>query len=328
MNMKQWMSLTALLATGLTAARGDTQLSPASTNAPVAIPVASTNAPAPKPKAPAAPKKINAATKPVTKDAPMAVKKSEAVPLLAPEPAVARQNHINIRGQASINSEVIAHLKKGDRVTAQEEITLHKPKTDEPAKWLRVSLPTNVAVWVHATFIDPATKTVVPKKLNLRAGPGENYSVLGRLEKGAAVRDLETKGDWMKIEAPTNVFGFVASHLMQRAAAAHHGDRGSETSNHGGDTDDASCANNTRRADASGRNSETSGGAALHRTDHRAEPPHRQPPGSVERQRQHPGAGLFRTPRARHRQDDQLRPRRLDQSGAKKFQGPYRHRHR
>ena len=219
MNMKHRMILTALAALGLTTAYGDAPIAPATTNAPITIAAPATNAPA----KPAAPKKKVVAAKPVAKPAPAkkAVTNAEpSVPLLAPEPAAAKTKHINIRGQASINSEVIGRLQKGDRVVALEEITLKKPKTDEPAKWLRISLPTNVAVWVSALFIDPATKTVVPKKLNLRAGPGENYSVLGRLEKGAVVQQLEAKGDWLKIEATTNVYGFVAAHLMQREAGA------------------------------------------------------------------------------------------------------------
>ena len=39
---------------------------------------------------------------------------------------------------------------------------------------------------------------VVPNRLNLRAGPGENYSVLGRLEKGAAVKSIRTIEEWME----------------------------------------------------------------------------------------------------------------------------------
>src|SRR5262245_8715697 len=98
---------------------------------------------------------------------------------LSPGPAVVKQNNVNVRGQAAINSDVITRLKKGDVVTVLEEVTLKKPKTDEPAKWARIALPTNSAVWAHSSFIDPANKTVVPKRLNLRSGPGENYSIVG-----------------------------------------------------------------------------------------------------------------------------------------------------
>src|SRR5262245_55893043 len=116
-----------------------------------------------------------------------AVTKKKVTPLepekpaeaLSPGPAVVNKNNVNVSGKAAISSEVITRLKKGDTVTVLEEVTLKKPKTDEPAKWARIALPTNSAVWVHNSFLDPANKTVVPKRLNLRSGPGENYSVVG-----------------------------------------------------------------------------------------------------------------------------------------------------
>jgi hypothetical protein len=68
---------------------------------------------------------------------------------------------------------------------------------------------------VHSDYIDPNTKAVKPKRLNLRSGPGENYSVLGRIEQGTPVKEMEVKGHWVKIEAPATTFAFVAAHLLQ-----------------------------------------------------------------------------------------------------------------
>jgi len=216
------MSLRALIigaiAIGLVAPHALAQDAPAppaapSTNAtPVVVLPAGTNAAAKK----AEPKK--AAAKPVAK-VTAAKPEPKAPPVLAPEPGVAKQNNVNIRGQALINSEVIGHLQKGDAVTIVKEITLKKPKQDEPSQWYQIVLPTNIAVWVHSSFIDTATKTVKPRRLNLRGGPGENYSILGRMEKGAAINELESKDGWLKIEPPTNSFGFVAAHLLERTPA-------------------------------------------------------------------------------------------------------------
>ncbi len=129
-------------------------------------------------------------------------------------PAVAKERNVNVRGQAAINSEIVTHLKRGDVVTVLEEITLKKVKTDEPGRWAKIALPAGTAVWVHGHFIDKTAKTVVPKRLNTRSGPGENYSILGRIERGTVVKDIETKGVWMKIEAPENSYAFVAAHLL------------------------------------------------------------------------------------------------------------------
>jgi uncharacterized protein YgiM (DUF1202 family) len=133
------------------------------------------------------------------------------------EPAVAKQNFVNVRARAAINSEVVARLMKGQTVLVSEEVTLSKPKADEPAQWCRIALPTNASTWVHADYID-SNKTVRPKLLNVRGGPGENYGVLGRIEKGTAVKILDEKGHWLKIEPPAGASGFVAAHLLLKGA--------------------------------------------------------------------------------------------------------------
>jgi len=131
-----------------------------------------------------------------------------------PLPAVAKQNFINVRGQPALTAERVTNLKKGQPVTVLEEITVKKPRADEPDKWFRIALPTNnVSVWINAMYVD-ANATIKARRLNLRSGPGENFSVLGRLEKGAPVKELEHKGDWIRIEAPESAGAYVAAHLI------------------------------------------------------------------------------------------------------------------
>lgn len=137
----------------------------------------------------------------------------------AEETAIVTENRINVRGQASLFGEVITQLQKGDKVTILEEMTLAKPRPDEPAKWLRIQMPANTPVWVFATFIDSANKTVNVPRLNLRAGPGENYSVVGRLEKGDTVKEIRTVDEWMEIETPRGAYAFVAANLLARSQA-------------------------------------------------------------------------------------------------------------
>jgi uncharacterized protein YraI len=106
-------------------------------------------------------------------------------------------------------------------VTVLSQITLDKHKTGEPAQWAKIGLPASVKVWVRAEFIDATNKTVLPKKLNLRAGPSENYSVLGVLERGAPVSEVITKGDWTQIETPTNGYAFVAAMYLKQEASGN-----------------------------------------------------------------------------------------------------------
>lgn len=143
----------------------------------------------------------------------------KTVPLVA-GPATVDANHVNVRGQARLNSEVVARLAKDQKVTVIQEITRNNSGPDEPSAWAKIALPSEVHVWVNSGFIDGANKTVKPKKLNVRSGPGENFSVLGRLERGETVNQVSAKGDWLEIEAPTNAYAFVAAQYLKQEPAA------------------------------------------------------------------------------------------------------------
>jgi uncharacterized protein YgiM (DUF1202 family) len=150
-----------------------------------------------------------------------AVARSElrTVPLVAGS-AVVVANNVNVRGQAKLHSEVVGHVTKGQAVTVIEEITLNNSAPDEPSAWAKITIPAGTHAWVNSTYIDPANKTVKATRLNLRAGPGENYSILGRLEHGETVKDLGAKGDWMEIEPPAHAFAFIAAQFLKQEAAA------------------------------------------------------------------------------------------------------------
>lgn len=134
-------------------------------------------------------------------------------------PAVVVANRVNVRGRAGLIGEVIGKLSNGDTVMVIEEVTLKNSKPDEPSAWAKISLPPSIKVWVHTSFLDRESMTVKATRLNLRGGPGENYSVLGRLEKGTPVREIQTKGDWMQIEAPDSAYAFVAAQYLKQEPA-------------------------------------------------------------------------------------------------------------
>jgi SH3-like domain-containing protein len=128
-----------------------------------------------------------------------------------PAAATVKQDSINVRGLPAYAGEVVTHLKKGQTVTVLEQVTLAKPKKDEPADWSRIALPQDAKAYVFADFIDTNTMTVSGTRINVRGGPGENFSVLARLEKGAPVKEVRRTQGWIQIEPPTNAYGFVAS---------------------------------------------------------------------------------------------------------------------
>lgn len=176
-------------------ARADGQLDGDKT-APAAKPAKKAKASAAKPAAPAA-----IAEKPV---------------VLSPGAATIVGKNVNVRGKASFKGEVITKLQNGDSVTVIEQVILSKPKVGEPSNWAKIAFPASAHVWVHSSYLN-ADKTVKPKKLNVRTGAGENYSIVGTLEQGAAVKEISTKENWTQIEAPANAFAYVAAMFIQQA---------------------------------------------------------------------------------------------------------------
>jgi SH3-like domain-containing protein len=139
--------------------------------------------------------------------------------VLMPGAATITGKNVNVRGKASFKGEVITKLQNGDNVTVLEQIILSKPKAGEPSNWAKIAFPASAHVWVHSSYVT-AEKTVKPKKLNVRSGAGENYSVVGTLEQGAAVKEISTKENWTQIEAPASAFAFVAAMFIQQAPGA------------------------------------------------------------------------------------------------------------
>lgn len=133
---------------------------------------------------------------------------------LAEERAKINQPRVNIRGQAVLTSEVVTQLQKDEEVTVLEEITPANPKPGEPAKWSKIRMPSNTPVWVFGPYLKD--KTNASRRLNLRAGPGENYSVVGRLEKGDGIKEIRSVGEWVEIETPTSAYAFVDSALLTK----------------------------------------------------------------------------------------------------------------
>jgi hypothetical protein len=228
MKNNYWMIFAVLVTTGV--------IAQPLTNAPLAAPAAAatnatpaaeavvTNPPATKVNAP--PPKVEKKRTEKKKadkktDKKAAAKKKDpgaelkTVPLVAGKATVIASN-VNVRGQAKLKSEVVTRLDKGQEVAVLEEVILKQSGADEPSAWAKIILPAKVHVWVNTTFIDSTNKTVIPKKLKLRAGAGEEYSVLGMLKKGDSVTIAGTKGAWTEIEAPAEACGFVAAQYLKQ----------------------------------------------------------------------------------------------------------------
>ena len=218
-----WLVLGAMLASSAIA-QDNTNSLPA-IPAPITS-LAAEMAPAP---APAATETAAPAAAPVKHKKRAAALKEPTVTLV-PGPAEVTVSNLIVRGQAGLKGEAVSHLFLGDAVTVLSQINLDKHTADEPAQWAKIACPTNTHIWVRAEFIDATNNVVLPKKLNLRAGPGENYSVLRVIEHGTPVSEIITKDGWMEIETPASTYAFVAAmYLKQEATVVETNSTGAPT---------------------------------------------------------------------------------------------------
>jgi uncharacterized protein YgiM (DUF1202 family) len=165
---------------------------------------------------PAKPRARKPAARSAAKSVPVA--ETRTVPLV-PGPAivtVSPHSRVNVRGQGKLNSEIITHMTNGESVSVIEEIHLTRSAAEEPSAWARIVLPEKAHVWVNSFYVDQTNNTVRAKKLNLRSGPGENFSVVGSVQQGDPIKEISRKNPWIEIENPGNAYAFMAAQYLRQ----------------------------------------------------------------------------------------------------------------
>ena len=115
---------------------------------------------------------------------------------------------VNIRAADNVSSEVICQLNKG------EEINVFGLR----GKWYKVELPKKALVYVAKSKVSKkdGQGTVSEDKTNVRTAATVSSTVIGRLNKGSAVKILKEYLDWYEIEAPKGTAGWVSSDYIKK----------------------------------------------------------------------------------------------------------------
>ena len=129
------------------------------------------------------------------------------LPVRAAEPVTAKVSgqRVNLRAKPEATSEVVGQVSEGDVLTVKSI----------QAEWVEVVPPDSVELWVHQDFVADGKSAV--SKLNVRAGPGVNYNVVGNLDKGEAVTVKGTFGEWVRIAPFPEASLWVSKDLVQLA---------------------------------------------------------------------------------------------------------------
>ncbi len=132
---------------------------------------------------------------------------------------VVLNERVNIRTRPSIASEVIQQLNTGENVTILDRINLNDPQPNEPKEWFRIKIPSSTELWISSEYIDGSNK-VNASRLNVRAGPGQNFSVVGRIERDTVVQPIRASAGWTAIQPLDATVAYVASEYIRESSTA------------------------------------------------------------------------------------------------------------
>lgn len=98
------------------------------------------------------------------------------------------KNNCNLRAKALVTSEVVSQVAENEILTAK---TMNK-------NWVEVVPPTNVDLWVLGDYVKDGAINC-RQKVNVRAGAGINFNIVGQLPHGEKVDVRGTLAEWVKI---------------------------------------------------------------------------------------------------------------------------------
>lgn len=112
-----------------------------------------------------------------------------------------KADRVNLRAKPDATGEVVAQATLDERLRVQEA----------QAEWVSVWPPDRVDLWVHRDFVKDGLS--VGEKINVRAGAGINFSVVGQYQRGERVEVRGQFGEWLKV-GPSNAVLWVNRELV------------------------------------------------------------------------------------------------------------------
>ncbi len=120
---------------------------------------------------------------------------------------------VNLRAGPGTSYEALARLAPGERVLV----------VGETFGWLRVrAVDRRLRVYVHKELVAPkggGALAVERDRVNLRARPALDATVVGQADRGDLLRLVEDAGEWAAVEPPASVAFYVHGELIRPAAA-------------------------------------------------------------------------------------------------------------
>ena len=114
-------------------------------------------------------------------------------------------DRVNLRTESGLDSDIIGQVDYGDLLVA----------VAFEGDWVQVRPPDNLVFWVHGGLLFEE-REVRSRVLNIRAGPGTQFSVVGQLERGDPVTVRGSHEDWRRIDTPDVVTLWISRDFIER----------------------------------------------------------------------------------------------------------------
>ncbi len=117
------------------------------------------------------------------------------------------KDQVNVRAGPSTNFEKLMSLNKGEEVVVLER----------NYSWYKIKLPSQARCYISQEFVKIINENVgevIANRVNLRAGAGVQFSVIGQVNKGDPVHIIEHLEEWYRIEPPQNSYGWLLAEYL------------------------------------------------------------------------------------------------------------------
>lgn len=123
------------------------------------------------------------------------------------------KDNANLRAGPNINFESLIKLKQGEKLIV----------IDKSYGWYKIQLPAQTTLFIFSEYIKPfASKDqglIVRDRVNVRAKPNTNSTVITQVNKDAVIDLLEKREKWYRIKPPANSYGWIEKDLVRYISA-------------------------------------------------------------------------------------------------------------
>jgi uncharacterized protein YgiM (DUF1202 family) len=129
-----------------------------------------------------------------------------------PKTGYVKADGSEVRAGDNVNFEILCALSKSDSVKI----------IDRRYSWFKVILPRKAYLYINKDYVtltsdEKGIGIINAVNVNLRAGAGTRYSIVGQISKPEKVSIISEEAGWYKIEPPYGTAGWIHSNQVTMA---------------------------------------------------------------------------------------------------------------